>query len=188
RMREVLAVTEDFEKMTARALHICDEVARVRELVEVRDFLRWLTNGGFLFLGYQHYAVNRVDGGRRLALEPGSGLGVLRDEMTEGKTRALNTIEALDPDLLFNGPVLIVSKSHLQSHVHRLDPMDDLLIRRTDIEGRAVGFDRFMGLFSAKAAIEEAEHIPILRDKLRQLLEQERLLPGSHDYKELIAA
>jgi glutamate dehydrogenase len=189
RMEEVLAATEDFEKMTARALQICTEVARVRELVEVRDFLRWLVNGGFLFLGYQHYSVSRVDGAQRLMLESGSGLGVLRDEMTEGDaTRALDTIESLEPQLLFNGPVLIVSKSHIQSHVHRLEPMDDILIRRTDSRRRVVGFDRFTGLFSTKAAAEEAEHIPILRDKLRQLLEQEAPIPGSHDYKELVAA
>ena len=62
RMQEVLAVTEDSEKMRARALQICDELALVRELVEVRDFLRWLANGGFLFLGYQHFTVNRLDG------------------------------------------------------------------------------------------------------------------------------
>ena len=66
--------------------------------------------------------------------------------------------------------------------------MDDILIRRTDAEGRTVGFDRFMGMFTARAAIEEAQHIPILRDKLRQLLEEEHLLAGSHDYKELVAA
>ena len=49
-------------------------------------------------------------------------------------------------------------------------------------------FDRFLGLFSSKAAVEEAEHVPILRDKLRQLLQQDHLLPGSHDYKEMVAA
>ena len=122
-------------------------------------------------------------------LEVGSGLGVLRDQtQAERNVRAFDTIESLEPELLFNSSVLIVSKSHLESHVHRLEPMDDILIRRTDADGRTVGFDRFMGMFTARAAIEEAQHIPILRDKLRQLLEEEHLLAGSHDYKELVAA
>ena len=189
RMQEVLAVTEDSEKMTAQALQICDALALVRELIEVRDFLRWLAHGGFLFLGYQHYIVNHADGGQHLMLDAGSGLGVLRDQtMAERNARAFDTIESLEPDLLFDGPVLIVSKSHLESHVHRLEPMDDILIRRTDAANGTIGFDRFIGLFSAKAAVEEAQHVPILRDKLRQLLEEEHLLAGSHDYKELVAA
>ena len=94
----------------------------------------------------------------------------------------------MNRDLLFHGPVLIVSKSHIQSHVHRLEPMDDVVIRRIDGAGHTVAFDRFLGLFSSKAAVEEAEHVPILRDKLRQLLQRDHLLLGSHDYKELVAA
>ncbi len=189
RMHEVLAASGDFAKMTARALQICEELALVRELVEVRDFLRWLVNDGFLFLGYERYTVNWADGAATLEVESGSGLGVLGEQdHAERKTRTFHTIESLEPGLLFNGPVLIVSKSHLQSHVHRLEPMDDVLIRRTDAAGRAIGFDRFIGLFSSKATVEPAEHIPILRDKLRQLLSDERLAPGSHDYKELVAA
>ena len=43
--------------MTARALEICDETAATRGLVEVRDFLRWLVQDGFVFLGYRQYSV-----------------------------------------------------------------------------------------------------------------------------------
>jgi glutamate dehydrogenase len=189
RMHEVLAATDDFTNMTARALQICEELAMVRELVEVRDFLRWLVNGGFLFQGYQRYTVNWVDGAPGFALEAGSGLGILREQdSAERQARSFHGIESLEPDLLFNGPVLIVSKSHAQSHVHRLEPLDDVLIRRTDAAGRAIAFDRFVGLFSSKASAEEAAHVPILRDKLRQLIDEDRLVPGTHDYKELVAA
>jgi glutamate dehydrogenase len=188
RMHEVLAATSDFEKMTARALRICEELAPMRELVEVRDFLRWLVGGSFLFLGYERYTVRQADGSPALMRESGSELGILRDRPAGGNRRTLNAMELLEPDLLFQGPVLIVSKSHIQSHVHRLEPMDYIVIRHSGGTGRTTGFDRFLGLFTSKAAAEEAGHVPVLRDKLRQLLEQEHLLPGSHDYKELVAA
>jgi glutamate dehydrogenase len=187
RMHEVIAATTDFENMTARALRICEELAPVRELVELRDFLRWLVAGSFLFLGYERYTVSAIDGTPALVREPGSGLGILRDAGEQG-ARTVHTIESLERDLLFHGPVLIVSKSHIQSHVHRLEPMDDVVVRRVDGAGHTVAFDRFLGLFSSKAAVEEAEHVPILRDKLRQLLQRDHLLLGSHDYKELVAA
>jgi glutamate dehydrogenase len=189
RMHEVSAATADFEKMTGRALEICEELALVRELVEVRDFLRWLVAGSFLFLGYERYTAGTDRDASALVREPDSGLGILRDQSRQhSDARTFHTIELLEPDLLFHGPVLIVSKSHIQSHVHRLEPMDDVIIRRTNGSGRTIAFDRFLGLFSSKAAAEEAEHVPILRDKLRQLLQQDHLLPGSHDYKELVAA
>ncbi len=66
--------------------------------------------------------------------------------------------------------------------------MDDVTIRRTDQQGRVVGFDRFIGLFTSKAYSEEAEHIPVLRAKLRELIQAEGLMPATHDYKALVAA
>src|SRR5260370_2968701 len=71
--------------------------------------------------------------------------------------------------------------------VHRLARMDDVIIRRVDSRGRLTGFDRFVGLFTSKAYAEEAQHIPILRAKLKQVIEAEGAIPGSHDYKELIS-
>ena len=56
-LEEVRRVTGDFEAMVARALEICQETAGLREMIEVRDFLRWLVQGGFVFLGYRRYRV-----------------------------------------------------------------------------------------------------------------------------------
>src|SRR5262249_53936995 len=39
----------------------------------------------------------------------------------------------------------------------------------------------------SKAAAEEAAELPILRRMLRQILTAEQVVPGSHDYKELVA-
>ena len=63
-LEQVRSATGDFAAMTARALEICEETAAQRELVEVRDLLRWLVGGGFVFLGYRRYRVGE-DGGRR---------------------------------------------------------------------------------------------------------------------------
>ena len=66
--------------------------------------------------------------------------------------------------------------------------MDDVTIRRTGPDGNVAAFDRFVGLFTSKAYSEEAQHIPVLRAKLREVLEAEHAAPGSHDYKELVTA
>ena len=77
---EVHLAASDFNAMTARALEICDETAATRELVEIREFLRWLVHGSFVFLGYRRYRVDSRGDVETLAVESGSGLGILRDE------------------------------------------------------------------------------------------------------------
>src|SRR5260370_14417639 len=64
--------------------------------------------------------------------------------------------------------------------------MDDITIRRAGADGRVIAFDRFIGLCTSKAYAEEAQHIPVLRAKLAELLAAEHAQPGSHDYKEIV--
>jgi glutamate dehydrogenase len=189
RLEEVRTVTDDFEAMAQRALAICEETAAIRELVEARELLRWLVQGGFVFLGYRRYVVSKQEGRAVLAVAPESGLGLLRDESRSryAQPRPLDELDAARRKLLFEAPALIVGKTHALSRVHRRAAMDDVTIRHSGADGQVV-FDRFLGLFTSKAYAEEAEHIPVLRAKLREVLEAERAVPGSHDYKEIVAA
>ena len=193
RLDELVMVTEDFEPMTARALAICEQTAALRELVEARDLLRWMVNGGFVFLGYRSYRVQNSqapagDGRPALEIEPGSGLGILRIESRSrfARLRPLAEIDPRERKLLFDGPALIIGKTHALSRVNRAAAMDDITIRRVIEKG--VAFDRFVGLFTSKARADEAAHVPVLRAKLLEVLAAERALPGSHDFKQIVAA
>ena len=189
-LTEVHEATDDFDEMTGRALQICEETAANRELIEVRDLLRWLIQGGFVFLGFSRYLVSRDDGTARFTLDPGTELGIMR-EHDESRFRTSVPLEELSParrKLFFEGPPLVVGKSRAESHVHRRRPMDSVSIRRTDAFGRVAAFDNFVGLFTSKAYAEEAQHIPVLRAKLREVLDSEGAVPGSHDYKEIVSA
>ncbi len=188
-LNEVRAATDDFDPMTARAREICDETAALRSFVEIREFLRWLAQDAFIFLGYRRYRIVSDDGKPALAIDPGASLGVMRDETRSRYARPVR-LAAMDEDhrtLLFDGPPLIVSKARAESIVHRRAPLDDVTIRRAGPHGETVGFDRFIGLFTSRAYAEEAQHVPVLRAKLEELLEGERLEPGTHDYKALVA-
>jgi glutamate dehydrogenase len=189
-LTEVHEATGDFDEMTGRALQICEETAAMRELVEVRDLMRWLVNGGFVFLGFRRYLVTRDEGAAKFVLDPGTELGIMRED-DESRFRTSVPLEELSParrKLFFEGPPLVVGKSRAESHVHRRRPMDSVSIRRADAFGSVVAFDNFVGLFTSKAYAEEAQHIPVLRAKLREVLESEGAVPGSHDYKEIVSA
>ncbi|HZC45737.1 MAG TPA: hypothetical protein VE243_04630, partial [Candidatus Acidoferrum sp.] len=187
-LTEVHEATDDFEEMTGRALQICEETASRRELIELRDLLRWLIQGGFVFLGYRRYLVSGDDGTAKFVFDPDTELGIMRNESQFRTSIPLEELSPARRKLYFEGPPIVVGKSPAESHVHRRRPMDSVSIRRVDASGRVVAFDNFVGLFTSKAYAEEAQHIPVLRAKLREVLESEGAAPGSHDYKEIVSA
>ena len=189
-LEQVAAAAADFGVMTTRALQICQETASKRELVEIRDFLRWLVQEAFVFLGYRHYRVEHQQGHQIIALDSARSLGIMRAAAASRYARPVpvDELDEAQRQLLFEGSPLIVSKTHAESEVHRRAPMDDVTIRRVDQNGQVTGFDRFIGLFTAKAYSEEAQHIPVLRSKLEELLQAEGLRPEMRDYKEAVAA
>jgi glutamate dehydrogenase len=188
-LAQAAAATADFSSMTARALQICQETASKREWVEIRDFLRWLVQGAFVFLGYRHYRVEREQGQPVIVLDGAQSLGIMHAATASRYARPvpLSELDEAHRKLLFDGSPLIVAKAHAESEVHRRAAMDDITLRRVDQNGQVNGFDRFVGLFTSKAYSEEAQHIPVLRSKLDELLQAEGLRPGMHDYKQTVA-
>ena len=189
RLHDVMRATSDFDAMCKRALAICEELVAIRDLVEVRDLLRWLVGGGLVFLGYRRYVVEISDGQPRLAVDFDHSLGILRNE-ARSRFHSPQPVDEMEPahrKLLFEGPILIIGKTRALSNVHWRRSMDDIAIRRLDNNGRLASLDRFIGLFTSKAYAEEAQHIPMLRAKLRAVLEAERAEAGSHDFKEIVA-
>jgi glutamate dehydrogenase len=189
-LAQVVAATSDFSAMKARALQICQETARQRELVEIRDFLRWLVQDAFVFLGYRHYVVERDQGQQVIVLDSNQSLGIMRVAAPSRYAQPVpvGQLDEAHRRLLFEGSPLVVAKTYAEAEVHRRAAMDDITIRRADQNGQVSGFDRFIGLFTSKAYSEEAEHIPVLRSKLNDLLRAEGLRPEMHDYKATVAA
>ncbi|HWI74024.1 MAG TPA: NAD-glutamate dehydrogenase domain-containing protein, partial [Baekduia sp.] len=176
----VRAVVHDFDALRAgldRLAEIVEEGAgRLdAELDEVRAFLRWVGDQHFVFLGFREDDV------------PGSGLGLLRDEREAGELR----VPAHDPPAADAGQatrdVLEITKTHSLSPVHRREPMNALIARRFDADGNVIGEARLLGLFTTRAYAEPASSTPLLRDKLRRILDAEDLIDGSHDMKAAMA-
>ena len=197
RLRDVVRATDDFELMLDKIGDVVSELGfRMRdvpyrrdELREVQAFLRWLRDGGFVFLGYRSYNFDRPgeDTGT-VSLDPGSGLGVLQDDSSSSFATpvALSELPAKTRELALSGPLLIISKTNAHSTVHRNARMDYIGIKKLDRDGAIAGEHRFLGLFTSQAYSEPAQEIPILRLKLQKILKRAGAEEGSHDYKEII--
>ncbi len=193
-LEDVRAVVHDFDPLRG-AIDRMIELARhgvVRytpaEVDEAVDFLEWLRDDNFVFLGYREYEIIPTDAGPAIHAIAGSGLGILRDDEASHFATPVPLSE-LPPDLRVRyeeGDLLVVTKTNRHATVHRDARMDYIGVRHIGPDGRVVGEGRLLGLFTSKAYMTEAASIPILRRKLEAILEAEDVIEGSHDYKLLV--
>ncbi|HEX8244359.1 MAG TPA: NAD-glutamate dehydrogenase domain-containing protein, partial [Longimicrobium sp.] len=198
RLSDVVEATRDFHAMVAEVERVQAAVAgylrrfpdRAREYGEYLEFLGWLRAGNFVFLGSRAYEITGEGDEAAVRVQAGSGLGILADETGSqyAQPRRLADMPSELRERVVAGPLLIVSKANRPSTVHRLARMDYIGVKRLDDEGKVVGEWRFLGLFTSQAYAQNPAEIPILRHKLRSILEQSGARPGSHDYKEIISA
>ncbi|HEX5613059.1 MAG TPA: NAD-glutamate dehydrogenase, partial [Burkholderiales bacterium] len=155
--------------------------AQVREEIE---FLRWLNDGHFTFLGSRTYDLVREGGEDALRIVPGSGLGILR-----ASSRTVSSAFAsLPPEARARARekhLLLLTKANARSTVHRPGYLDYVGVKRFDAAGEVVGETRFLGLYTSTAYRANPSDIPLLHNKVERVLERAGVLPGSHSHKNL---
>jgi glutamate dehydrogenase len=162
-LRDVREVVEDADPMVQRALQVADELPRRSAVPDDTDpaavakLLRWLADGHFTFLGYQHFRV----GDDELRVEPESGLGVLRKGSTIAGKFAPKVEKAEGQDEL-----LVMTRASAPSPLRPVHPYY-LAIRTFDAAGRLVGEHRFLGLLTVPALYESVLDIPVVERRVR---------------------
>jgi glutamate dehydrogenase len=154
------------------------------EEAEASELLAWLSAGHFTFLGYRRYDLVRSGTGPELRPVPGTGLGILRHDGsdgfaitppggTAGRTRAAR--------------LLVLAKSSTRSTVFRPSYLDYVAVRTFSPQtGEVTGEYRFLGLYTQAAYTESITRIPVLRRKVDRMLADAGLPADSHDGKALV--
>jgi glutamate dehydrogenase len=185
---DVRAAVEDWQPMRKVLREVVSELSAQpppvppAELAEVLDFLRWLDDDNFTFLGYREYVF---DG----EAKPEHGaLGLLREEAHSvfGGLRDLSSLPSDVQDYVRRNELLVVTKSNRRSTVHRTAHMDAIGMRWFGSNGEVVGVRVLLGLFTSLAYSRDARAIPLLRLKVRRIVERSGLSPTSHDGKALL--
>ena len=185
-----LAVT-DWPAMRQRARDLAHEVnAGVpaiprREEKEAVEFIEWLADNHFTFLGYREYKLERSRSMDRLVPVPRSGLGLLRT----GAGRPAPQPTVLTGELQRKAretSLLVVTKANSVSTVHRATYLDYVGIKVIDKAGRVVGERRFIGLFTSSTYSTSPREIPLLRHKVQRVVDVIGVSPTSHDGKALM--
>ncbi|HEV2342757.1 MAG TPA: NAD-glutamate dehydrogenase [Actinocrinis sp.] len=197
-LSDVREAVEDWPKMRAAALGLADGLAAGQgeaaqrggvsydELTTGQELLRWLADDHFTFLGYREYTLVQVDGEDSLSPVTGTGLGILRADRPHGSQGSFAKLpvevraKAREPHLL------VLTKANSRATVHRPGYLDYIGVKCFDDEGRVVGERRMLGLFSAAAYSESVQRIPVIRQKVRQVLDIHGFAPNSHSGKDLL--
>lgn len=190
-LAEVRLAVEDWRPMRRACLDAIADLApsRSANLAEYDDFLRWLEANHFTFLGHRRYRYvedGSQPGGLRYDIVPGSPLGILRRDEVRLFEAGLGGGEAMSRFARGPGNILII-KTDRPSLVHRTGPMDCVIVKTYDAEGRVTGERRLVGLFTSAAYHAMVHDVPLLRGRVDTMLRRSGLDIHSHDGKALIA-
>jgi glutamate dehydrogenase len=195
-LADVLLTNQDFSAMRERMRAAAKDIEINRhvpadEAAEAADFLRWLADDHFTFLGSRVYRYPRTATGELAAEEPeieeGTGLGILTDPeaivLRRGSEPALVSESARA--FLREPSPLIIAKSNGRSRVHRRVHADYVGVKRYDMSGEVIGETRFVGLYTADSYNRMTRDVPVLRRKVRRVSARLGALPSEHNVKAL---
>lgn len=195
-LADVHSATADYQEMRARMAAEIERLASNEHVSErykdeATAFLKWLGNERFVFLGARSYTFRTGPDGNVLPEEPdtveGSNLGLLRDDTRNVLNRGAEPLLLTEEigAFLAEPETLIMAKATLQSRVHRRVACDYVGVKHFGEKGQVIGETRFLGLYTAEAYNESVRNIPLLRRRMKRVLDILNVLPGSHNEKTL---
>jgi glutamate dehydrogenase len=155
---------------------------------EAAEFLEWLRDNNFTFLGVREYDYQGDNSQGELERSGKRGLGILSDPDVRVLKRGNQGVTTTPQIIAFlTGPEpLIVTKANTKSLVHRRGYMDYIGVKTFDPEGRVTGELRFVGLFTSGAYTRSVLKIPYLRSKTEAVIHRLGFNLEDHSGKQLI--
>ncbi|KRE89540.1 glutamate dehydrogenase [Frateuria sp. Soil773] len=190
-LEDVRAAVRDWSPMRDKMLAVADDLPHrklpldAKAVQEAGEFLRWVADENFTFLGYREYEVTGADGEQVLRSLEGSGLGILHKSERSVAPRSLRTLVASELPQSGSTDAIILTKTNARSHVHRPGYMDYIGVLKFDAAGKPVAEQRFLGLFSSNAYMARPQDVPLVRQKVEAVMCRSGLKRDSYSGKSL---
>jgi len=191
-LADVKAAVEDWLEMRERVGDIVSTLDEEppdfepEDLAETRAFLEWIDDDNFTFLGYREYELTTQDGEDALCAVEGSGLGILRQTNSGPISHSFAELPPEVRRLARTPKLLNLTKANSRATVHRPSYLDYIGIKKFDESGEVTGERRFLGLYTFTAYSSSVFDVPLIRRKVRYVLERSGFPEGSHNEKDLI--
>ncbi|TVS13348.1 MAG: NAD-glutamate dehydrogenase [Gammaproteobacteria bacterium] len=176
-LADVRVAVGDFDAMRRRVEEMIATLERAplpqptEEVDEARAFLHWLLDDNFCFLGARSFEIVDAPDGRTLRQVGGSELGITRNRSRPSRPLLLEDLEPSTLEYLLDPRVLQFAKSGTRSRVHRPAYPDYIALKHFDTEGNVIGESGVLGLYTSVVYQELPQRIPILRQRVAQVLE-----------------
>ncbi len=193
-LTDVRHAVSDWAAMRARAADLMTGLTDVppngvaaTEVNEARDFLRWVTDNHFTFLGARLVEYRREGDDIIPTVVPGKGLGVLRDDgfLVFNGQRSAASASADVRDFMSAPTLLEITKANRRATVHRAVHLDVIGVKLFDAAGQAAGEAMFVGLFTSSAYNQSVRLIPYLRTKVEAIQQRAGFPDNGHAAKAL---
>ena len=151
-LNALAAAVADYPLMNEQAQRMADELQS-----EPAEFMRWLSQDHFTFLGYANTRDERL------------GVCSLKGELAQFTQAPAGT--------------LWFDKAPFRSQIHRAAYMDRVVL--TTGRGKSLVEHHFLGLYTSRVYQEFSVDIPVVREKIHHVLTTCGFTPGGHNYKQL---
>ncbi len=183
---DVDMVVTDYQSLSAALKNASENLSFAEKGVakesihESREFLDWLCNGHFTIMGYSEYEFFEEKGERALREVEDKRLGLFRHSPKKGSTTAVDDFNPGMARFHLTPQALAFSKSSVRSRVHRHAYSDYVVSKRYNKKGEVVGESRFLGLYTSPVYTLSPTKIPLIRQKVGQVIERSNIDSSSY--------
>ena len=187
---QIYAIMEDVSRVVEDYVPTCDRIRQLAATLtgnrakEVQDFLGWLLDNKFTFLGYEELKVIEQSGKKQIIRPSESLLGLLKINH-QGSIGQLDLEPFIEHDFFEQTEPLSFSKASVRSTVHRPAYPDFITVRQFAEDGSVVGEARIVGLYTSPVYRQSPFRIPYIASKVTEIFEQSGLGRKSHHGKDL---
>ncbi|WFW29975.1 MAG: NAD-glutamate dehydrogenase [Wolbachia endosymbiont of Menacanthus eurysternus] len=177
-LEAVYWVVKDWQLMLKKldeAIYYVASTSNTGVGIKEKDFLVWLKNNNFIFLGYQECIYN---GNCNVILNSRENLGLMR--ILEEKYQNVLVTHVEDVNHLYVLMSDLISIVHKRTYINCIGVREfngDLIVRE----------HRFFGLFTSTAEVQDIRTIPIIKTKVKVIEKKSGFISGCHNNKALIS-
>ena len=181
-LQDVCLVVDDFTSVTntvkdaLKYSHTDKFNQQIDDLQVQQTFLTWMLKAHFTFIGCDQFIIEQ---GQLKAVQ-GSQLGLLKRPDFMSKSWQFEAFSMLNHSSLIH-----FSKGSQRAMVHRSAYPDVVYVKRFNEAGELISGYRFIGLYTASVYSGTPKDIPVVANKLANVLRQSGYSRGGHYYKEL---
>ncbi|MEQ9116154.1 MAG: NAD-glutamate dehydrogenase [Rickettsiales bacterium] len=149
------------------------------------DFLNWLVNDNFTFIGYREYQFNNNVSKNKCEPKVKESLGVLKNVDANFSKSIIEDVFRSD-QRVWREANITTGKIREVSKVHRYSSFDYVCVLSRD-EDRLISARVFIGLFVTRLDYQSVTSIPIIRKKVNSIVERGGFEKSSFNGKELFS-